>query len=139
MTAAAIRYRRPWPAIVLALALFLSACGGSGFTPDAGPYDGVFTVNGSSEGNLSFTVINGQLGGTARFTHNDQTVTTSISGIVTGNQIVGNIQATNLGFGPFNGSFSNGDASGTFSYTDAGEISTTTGTWSVVNTSEQGQ
>ncbi|MCC7478854.1 hypothetical protein IT575_10395 [bacterium] len=119
-------------AVLAALLLAgMVSCGGSGFTPDPGPYDGVFTVNGSSDGNLSFTVINGQLGGTARFTHNDQTVVAAISGAVSGNQISGNVQATNLGFGPFQGSFSNDAASGSFSYTDSGGISTTTGTWAV--------
>ncbi len=130
------RNMKLWPALLLAVMFCMTACGGSGFTPDPGPYDGVFTVSGSTDGNLSFTVINGQLGGTARFTHNDQTVTAAISGLVTGNQIVGNIQATNIGFGPFNGTFSSNAASGTFSYTDAGEISTTTGTWQVANTAK---
>lgn len=110
--------------------LCLSACGGPGAKPPAGPYRGTLSVSGAPIGDFAFTVADGLVAGTCTLTHNEQLTQVAISGSINGRGIVGRLHNENLGEGPFVGSIGGGGASGTFSYEDAGGVSTQTGTWS---------
>jgi hypothetical protein len=118
--------------LALIALLCLGGCGGGGFVPDAGPYVGTFTANGQDIGQLTLTFTGGLLGGTGTLIHNDQSVTVTISALMQEKQIGGTINNASLGNGEFDGQFTSVVAAqGTFVYTDAGDISTTTGTWRV--------
>ena len=116
---------------LVALIVLLASCGGGGeFMPDAGPFAGQFIVDGTAIGSFTFTANAGALGGTGILIHNDQTVTVAISANIDGNTIDGTIENANLGSGSFTGLFrDDNQASGTFTYTDAAQITTQTGTW----------
>ena len=117
-------------AIVLIIVL-LSACTSSNlFTPLAGPLLGSFVVAEQSIGTFSITTADRLVSGTGTLIHNAQTVTVAISAVISGTQLTGTVTNASLGSGEFVGQFIGpGAASGTFNYTDAGAISTTSGTW----------
>jgi hypothetical protein len=120
--------------LVAMLALVLAGCGGdSAFTPDVGPFTGTFTINTASMGTFTFTANAGALGGTGTLMHNNQPVLVTISANIYGSTIDGTVQNANLGSGSFTGHFDGTDqAYGAYSYTDAGGITTQTGTWTAL-------
>ncbi len=116
--------------IVIAIMLMVS-CSGGAFLPNMGPFAGLFTAGAGTVGTLSLTTTSGLVSGTGTLVHNEQQVTVSISGVISGYQIDGSVTNASLGSGVFKGKFHDVDkASGTFGYTDSGMISTTSGTWS---------
>lgn len=108
--------------------LLLSGCGGTK-EPLLANYQGTISIEGLEDGTLSFTIDNGAVGGTARFTHNNQQVVAAVSGSFTGNAIEANVIATNLGHGTLTGLLDGTVASGLMTYVDEGSISTTHATW----------
>jgi hypothetical protein len=119
-----------WTALVVLLVI--GGCGRSSFVPAAGPYSGVFTVDGTGVGTLTLTATGGLLGGTGTLVHNAQTVTVSVSALVQGTAIGGTVSNASLGSGNLSGQFTSGRvALGSFDYTDIGGISTTSGSWRV--------
>jgi hypothetical protein len=119
--------------LVVASLLLLAACGGGTFVPLAGPLDGVFSVEGTPIGTFTLTTGGGLTGGGGMLVHNAQTVVVTVSAVINGKQITGSVANARLGSGPFVGTFiSGGHCLGTFSYTDVGNVSTTTGTWDAV-------
>jgi hypothetical protein len=111
----------------------LTACGGGGFTPDTGPYNGTFKVGTTAIGTLTLTAAGTTLGGTGVLTHNEQPVNVSIAAVISSKTITGTVANVSLGNGNFVGTFTSvKELSGTFTYTDKGGVSTTTGTWSAV-------
>ena len=116
---------------ILLLIVLLSACkGGNLFTPLAGPLFGDFAVAEQSIGTFSFTTVDRLVSGTGTLIHNAQTVNVAISAVISGTQLTGTVTNASLGSGEFVGHFIGiGAASGTFTYMDAGAISTTSGTW----------
>jgi len=116
--------------LALLLLLVLSACGGGGFTPQPGPYSGEFLVSDQAIGTFTLTVSGNMLGGTGMLTHNAQPVTVTITALINGTTVTGTVSNASLGGGAFTGQFASQQGlTGDFTYTDAGEISTTTGTW----------
>lgn len=100
------------------------------FVPVAGPLNGTFTVNGTPIGTFTLTSGGGLTGGAGTLIHNEQSVTVTVSAVINGAQITGSVANASLGSGPFIGAFyDTGYCRGTFSYTDNGNVSTTTGTW----------
>jgi hypothetical protein len=117
-------------ASILLAMLVLAACDGGAFVPLAGPMYGNFEVDELAIGAFNFTTGDRLLGGTGTLIHNSQTVAVSISANINGTTITGTVANASLGGGEFLGHFvGSGAAEGTFSYTDVGAISTTSGTW----------
>lgn len=119
------------PLAIIAVLMLAVACGGGGaFVPDNGPFNGQFLVDTTSNGTFTFTVNNAALGGTGSLIHNNQAVVVTISANVFGKTIDGVIQNANLGYGTFTGQFHDeNQAAGSYSYTDAGGLTTQSGTW----------
>jgi hypothetical protein len=123
-----MRNKLSWLAVV---AVLIAGCSGGGtFIPDNKPFTGQFIVNGAAIGNFSFTATAESLGGTGTLVHNEQPVTVAISAALNSKSFTGTVQNASLGGGTFSGAFKDGNqASGTFTYQDAGQISTQSGTW----------
>jgi hypothetical protein len=116
--------------LIIAVLLLLAACGGTTFVPLAGPLNGTFTTDAGTVGTFTLTNNAGLTGGSGMLVHNAQTVVVTIAGVINGTQITGTVSNASLGSGPFVGRFFGaGRCQGTFSYTDIGNVSTTSGTW----------
>jgi hypothetical protein len=119
-------------ALLLAgLILSIASCSGGGTLVTEAPYVGKMLLAGTEVGNISFTISNGQVAGSASFVHNGQPVTVALFGTYSNGFLQGEIVATGLGAGLLSGNVSgNGTAfAGSFDYSDLGGISNSSGTW----------
>jgi hypothetical protein len=82
-------------------------------------------------GQFSFTTTNdGLFGGTGVLTVSGNQVPVSITGLVSGTALNGDIANVNLGSGDFNGRFVAANiATGTFTYVDTAQTVSLSGTW----------
>jgi hypothetical protein len=116
---------------IAGLLLALSACGGKGFAPSAGPFSGTLTTSDGPIGTFSFTTTaDGLLGGSGTISAGGNVDPISLTGLISGTQIAGNLSNVNLGSGDFKGRFLSATiASGTFTYVDTAQTVHLSGTW----------
>jgi hypothetical protein len=111
-------------------AVALLGCGGSGFTPEPGPFTGDFVDGETVLGSFSFTVTGDLIGGTGTLMHNAAQVNVSLSGVISDKSISGQVTNVSVGAGEFTGSFRGEDAAlGTFEFLDNVDQERTSGTW----------
>ncbi|GEM_PF-3627843 len=123
--------------LVLLSGLLISCSGGNPFVPQVGPFDGQFLVGETPTGQFNLTTGGGLIAGTGTLTHNNTEISVSISGIVSGRSITGQVVNELQGSGSFNGGFDTDRYSnGTFTFTDTLGLVTTTGTWTAYTTYE---
>ena len=123
--------------LLLLSGLLISCGGGNPFVPLVGPFDGQFLLGTTPAGQFNLTTGGGLIAGTGILVHNNMDITVSISGIVSGRQITGQVVNELQGSGSFNGAFNtDSSSSGTFTFTDTLGLVTTTGTWTASTTFE---
>lgn len=123
--------RIAWISLALVVLAICASCdGGGGFVPTPGVFSGEFLVAGEPIGSFTVHVNGNSFGGGGTLVHNTYNVNVAVSSLISGATITGRVENASLGHGSFIGRF-NGDnlATGDFTYTDEGGISTTTGTW----------
>lgn len=119
--------------LLAACLLFLVSCGGTDFVPNPGPFNGNFKDSTTQLGSFTFTVTDGLIGGTGTVIHNSQQISVSISAVISGSTITGQVSNGSVGSGDFVGSFSSDKgAYGTFQFTGTVDQQTTSGTWNAV-------
>lgn len=116
--------------LAAAAALALTSCGGSRFAPQSGPYSGTLLVSGAAKGTISFTIFNGELGGTGELVVGEAPITVSLAANINGKGISGTIANDAQGDGSFAGSFQNGSTCvGSFTFVTTDGLTEIEGTW----------
>ena len=111
----------------------LAGCGGSEFMPHPGPFSGGFSSGEVVLGSFTLTVTDGLVGGTGSLMHNALPINVSISGVISGKSISGQVVNASIGAGEFTGSFRNEEtALGNFVFHGSTDQQTTSGTWLAV-------